>query len=398
MPSDYDASMIQVLEGLEAVRVRPGMYIGSTKQQGLHHLVYEVVDNSIEEALAGHCQNIDISINADGSITIVDDGRGIPTEIYEQTDKSTLEMALTNFHVSSLSSNTYSIVTSMYGLGIAVVTALSAQLEVKVWQNQNVYTQRFERGIVVSELEIIPSQEDRTGTSVTFLPDPEIFQETTEFDLVTIANRCKELAYLHARIRISLTDYRLKLLGTDKPKLEIYCYAGGLRDYVIDINADKQPIHSDVIHTHSEKDQVRVEVALQWCIESSDDNQVISFANMFPTVQGGKHVEGLNMAVTHTINAIARKRGKLQADDENLEGDLIRYGLTAIVAVMLPYPEFAGCVKHKLANPEVRGIVDSIVSEALTAYLISHPHVADAIIDRAVQAAKTTELAKRERE
>jgi DNA gyrase subunit B len=225
MSSDYDASMIRVLEGLEAVRVRPGMYIGSTNQRGLHHLVYEVVDNSIEEAMAGHCQNIDISINADGSITIVDDGRGIPTEIYAHTGKSTLEQLFTTLYAGRGKDGIYPISGGMHGIGIAVVNALSSQLEVKVWCDRKIHTQRFERGFARSKLEITPSRENRTGTTITFLPDPEIFQETIEFDFETIANRCKELAYLNPAIRISLTDNRLEILGADKPKLEIYCYA-----------------------------------------------------------------------------------------------------------------------------------------------------------------------------
>jgi DNA gyrase subunit B len=382
MAGDYDASMIQVLEGLEAVRVRPGMYIGTTKQRGLHHLVYEVVDNSIEEAMAGHCQNIDISINPDGSITIVDDGRGIPTEICADTGKSTIEMLFTTLYAGRGKDGTYPIAGGMHGIGIAVVNALSSQLEVKVWCNRKIHTQRFERGVARSKLEIIPSQEDRTGTTITFSPDPEIFPETTEFDFETIANRCKELAYLNPAIRISLTDERLELLGTDTPKLEIYCYAGGLRDYVLELSTDKQPLHSEVIHIKSEKQQVRVEVALQWCLDSADDNQVLSFANMFRTVQGGTHVAGLKLAISRTINDVARQQGKLPVDDENRDDEHICQGLTAIVAVMLLYPEFAGCVKHKLANPEVCGIVESIVSEALTVYLESHPDVADVIIDR----------------
>jgi DNA gyrase subunit B len=358
------------------------MYIGSTKQQGLHHLVYEVVDNSIEEAMAGHCHNIDISINANGSITIVDDGRGIPTEIYADTGKSTIEILFTALLAGRGKDGIYPISGGMHGIGIAVVNALSSQLEVKVRRNKKIYTQRFERGVARSKLEVIPSQENRTGTTITFLPDPEIFQETIEFDFATIANRCQELAYLNPAIRISLTDERLEILGTDKPKLEIYCYAGGLRDYVLGLNADKQPLHSEVIHIKGEKEQVRVEVALQWCLDSSDNNQVRSFANMFRTVQGGTHVAGLKLAIASTINNFARQQDKLRADDENLDDEHICQGLTAIVAVMLLYPEFAGCVKHKLANPEVRGIVDSIVSEALTAYLTSHPHVADAIIEQ----------------
>ena len=375
MADDYDISLIRVLEGLEAVRTRPGMYIGSTGLRGVHHLVYEVLDNSIDEVLAGYCQNIDISINADGSITIVDNGRGIPTEVDIQTGKSYIETILTVLHVGSTRSgnNQPRVNGENHGIGISVVNILSAQLEVKVWQNQNIYTQRFERGIAVSELIITPNQEHQTGTSITFIPDSEIFTQTIQFDFETLANRCRELAFLNAGIQINLTDYRLKILSIDSPKFESYCYAGGLSSYVDYLNTHKQPLHQEIIHFQGKKSQVLVEISFQWCRDTGESN-ILSFANMFRTVQGGTHVKGLKQAITRSLNIFARQHHQVQLDDENL-----LQGLTAIVAVMLPNPEFAGCVKHKLANPEIEEIVDSIVFDKMTEYFNSQPNTATAI-------------------
>jgi DNA gyrase subunit B len=396
MSSDYDASMIQVLEGLEAVRVRPGMYIGSTKQSGLHHLVYEVVDNSIEEAMAGHCQNIDISINADGSITIVDDGRGIESERDIHTGKFSIEEIFTHLHVTKSRDFDYRIGGSLYGTGIAVVSALSSQLEVKVWRDGKAYTQRFERGIAVSALEVASNHENRTGTSITFLPDAEIFKETIEFNFDTLANRFRELAYLNAGIRISFTDYRLESQGINELKIEHYYYEGGLRDYVTYLNRDKQPLHEEIIYTKAEKDRIRVEVALQWCVDTEQDC-VLGFANTTRTVEGGKHIDGLKMALTRTVNKIARQQNKLRSDEDNLNGEHMREGLTAIVSVLLPNPEWAGPTRTALASSQARGVVDSIVSAALTVYLASHPDVADAIIDRAIQGFNLAEAKKQQR-
>jgi DNA gyrase subunit B len=395
MSSDYDASMIQVLEGLEAVRIRPAMYIGTTKQRGLHHLVYEVVDNSIEEAMAGHCQNIDISINADGLITVLDDGRGIESERDIKTGKFSIEEIFTHLHVTKSRDFDYRIGGSLYGTGIAVVSALSSQLEVKVWRDGKAYAQRFERGIAVSALEIASNHENRTGTSITFLPDSEIFKETIEFDFDTLANRFRELAYLNAGIRISFTDYRLESPGIKQPKIENYYYEGGLRDYVAYLNRDKHPLHEEIIYTSAEKDRIRVEVALQWCIDTEQDC-VLSFANTTRT-EGGKHIDGLKMALTRTVNKIASQRSKSRSNDANLSGEYIREGLTAIVSVLLPNPEWAGPTRTALENSQARGVVDSIVSELLTVYLESHPDVTDAIIDRAIQAANLAEAKKQER-
>ncbi len=394
MSSDYDASMIQVLEGLEAVRVRPGMYIGTTKQRGLHHLVYEVVDNSIEEAMAGHCQNIDISINTNGSITIVDDGRGIENERNPNTDKFSIETIFTQL-LSKSRDFDYRIGGGLHGVGLAVVSALSSQLEVKVWRDGKTYTQSFERGIAVSALEIVSNHENRTGTSIAFLPDPEIFKETIEFDFDTLAHRFRELAYLNAGIKINFTDRRLESQGNNEHKAEQYYYEGGLLDYLTDLNCDKQPLPEEIIYTKAEKDRIRVEVALQWCIDAEQDC-ILGFANTTRTVEGGKHIDGLKMALTRTVNKIARQQNKLTSNETNLGGEYIREGLTAIVSVLLPNIEWAGPTRTALANSQARGVVDSIVSETLTAYLSSHPNVADAIIDRAIRSSDPAKRYKAE--
>ncbi len=398
MSTSYDDDNIRVLEGLEAVRVRPGMYIGNTSATGLHHLVYEVADNSIDEALAGHCKNIDISINANGSITVIDDGRGIPAGINPQTGKSTIETVLTVLHAGGkFGDGGYTVSGGLHGVGISVVNALSAHVEVKVWRNQKIHTQRFEQGVAVTGLEIVPSPEDRTGTTVTFLPDIEIFKEGIVFDFDTLAVRFKQLAYLNAGLRISFSDYRLELLENNEPKIENYFYEGGIKEYIAYLNVDKQALHEEIIYIQSEQDKVQVEVALQWCVDAYTDN-ILGFANNIQTKEGGTHLDGLKVVLTRTMNAIGRKRNKLKDGDANLGGENIREGLTAIVSVKVPNPEFEGQTKTKLGNSEVRKIVDSIVGEALTEYLEFRPNIADAILEKALQAFNAAEAARRARE
>lgn len=383
MSSDYDDSNIRVLEGLAAVRFRPSMYIGDTSTTGLHHLVYEVVDNSIEEALAGYCKNIDISINADGSITVTDDGRGIESQRDEQTNEFSIEKIFTSLHTGKYRDCDYRIGGGLYGVGIAVVSALSSHLEVKVWQNQNIYSQRFERGGAVSPLETVTNESHPTGTSITFLPDLEIFKDGIEFDFDTLAHRFRQLTFVNAGVRISLTDARRSVIN--EPKTENYYHEGGLRDYVLYLNADKQPLHEDVIYAETEQNQFRVKVALQWCFDA--DDLILGFANTTQTAGGGMHCDGVKMAVTRTVNKIARQRNKLQPDDDNLGGESSRNGLTAVVSVLLPNPDWAGPTRTKLVNSEIRQIVDSIVTEALTKYFSAHPDVANAIIATTVKTA-----------
>ncbi|MBE9107969.1 DNA topoisomerase (ATP-hydrolyzing) subunit B [Nodosilinea sp. LEGE 07298] len=398
MTTNYGAEQIQVLEGLEPVRKRPGMYIGSTGPRGLHHLVYEVVDNSVDEALAGYCDRIDISLNADGSVSVTDNGRGIPTDIHPRTGKSALETVMTVLHAGGkFGGGGYKVSGGLHGVGISVVNALSEWVEVTVWREGKVHKQRFERGVPIGELAVEKIAEERTGTSVSFLPDTEIFHNGTEFDYDTLCGRLRELAYLNAGIQVIFTDYRLDVIKSDRPRVSTYHYAGGIIEYVQYINNDKQPIHDEIIHISSERDGVQVEAALQWCIDAYSDN-LLGFANNIRTIDGGTHLEGLKAVLTRTLNNFSRKRNKRKDADSNLAGENIREGLTAIISVKVPDPEFEGQTKTKLGNTEVRGIVDSLVGEALTEYLDFHPNVADAILEKAIQAFNAAEAARRARE
>jgi len=395
MTAAYSAEQIQVLEGLEAVRKRPGMYIGSTGSKGLHHLVYEVVDNSVDEALAGFCTHIEVDLEADGSVRVTDNGRGIPTGIHAKTGKSALETVMTVLHAGGKfggDNGGYKVSGGLHGVGVSVVNALSAEVEVTVWREGHEFCQRFERGKPVTGLLSTPLQEERRGTSVRFLPDAEIFKETTEFDFATLTNRLRELAYLNAGIQISLRDYR-----RESPRIETFCYLGGIREYVSYLNRDKQPLHEEIIYIHGERQNVTVEVALQWCVDAYADN-VLGFANNIRTVDGGTHLEGLKAVLTRTMNNLARKRNKLKEQDANLAGEHIREGLAGVISIKVPNPEFEGQTKTKLGNTEVRGIVDSLVGEALMEFLEMRPQVADAILDKAIQAYQAAEAARRARE
>ncbi|MEH2263952.1 DNA topoisomerase (ATP-hydrolyzing) subunit B [Nostoc sp.] len=398
MTSSYSADQIQVLEGLEAVRKRPGMYIGTTGPRGLHHLVYEVVDNSIDEALAGHCTHIEVDINADGSVTVTDDGRGIPVDTHSRTGKSALETVMTVLHAGGkFGGGGYKVSGGLHGVGISVVNALSEVVEVTVWRDKKVYLQRYERGIPVTELQAKPYKEARTGTSVTFKPDTQIFTISIEFDYITLSGRLRELAYLNAGVKITFTDNRLELLKSDTPKVESYNYKGGIKEYIAYMNREKQPLHEEIIYVQGERNNVQVEVSLQWCTDAYTDN-VLGFANNIRTVDGGTHLEGLKAVLTRTLNAIARKRNKIKENETNLSGEHVREGLTAVISVKVPDPEFEGQTKTKLGNTEVRGIVDSLVGEVLTEYLEFHPAIADSILDKAIQAFKAAEAARHARE
>ncbi|MEH2275884.1 MAG: DNA topoisomerase (ATP-hydrolyzing) subunit B [Nostoc sp.] len=398
MTSSYSADQIQVLEGLEAVRKRPGMYIGTTGPRGLHHLVYEVVDNSIDEALAGYCTHIEVDLNADGSVTVTDDGRGIPIDTHSRTGKSALETVMTVLHAGGkFGGGGYKVSGGLHGVGISVVNALSEVVEVTVWRDKKVHIQRYERGIPVTELQVKPYKEARTGTSVTFKPDTQIFTISIEFDYITLSGRLRELAYLNAGVKITFTDHRLELLKSDTPKVESYNYEGGIKEYITYMNREKQPLHEEIIYVQGERNNVQVEVSLQWCTDAYTDN-VLGFANNIRTVDGGTHLEGLKAVLTRTLNAIARKRNKIKENEPNLSGEHVREGLTAIISVKVPDPEFEGQTKTKLGNTEVRGIVDSLVGEVLTEYLEFHPSIADSILDKAIQAFKAAEAARHARE
>jgi DNA gyrase subunit B len=398
MTTNYNADQIQVLEGLEPVRKRPGMYIGSTGPRGLHHLVYEVVDNSVDEALAGYCQQIQISLNEDGSVTVRDDGRGIPTDMIKKTGKSALETVMTVLHAGGkFGGGGYKVSGGLHGVGISVVNALSEWVEAKVWRDGKLFTQRFERGVAATDLQPNPGEKNRTGTEISFLPDATIFTEQTEFDYKILSNRLRELAYLNAGVSIEFSDQRLALLGQDEPKVETYHYEGGIREYVGYINHDKTALHEEIISVSGERNGIQVEVALQWCTDAYSDN-LLGFANNIRTIDGGTHLEGLKTVLTRTMNTFARKRNKLKENDANLGGEHIREGLTAVISVKVPEPEFEGQTKTKLGNTEVRGVVDSLVGEVLTEYLDFHPGIADLVLEKAIQAFNAAEAARRARE
>jgi DNA gyrase subunit B len=398
MTSNYGADQIQVLEGMEHVRKRPGMYIGSTGEKGLHHLVYEVVDNSVDEALAGYCKTIDVTLNADGSATISDDGRGIPTDIVARTGKSAIETVLTVLGAGGkFGGGGYKVSGGLHGVGVSVVNALSEFLQVTVWREQKIHTQRFERGVPLTPLQSEPEAGDRTGTSVSFLPDKTIFTTGTTFDYATLAGRLRELAFLNGGVKITFTDNRLELLKTEEPHSEVYFYEGGIREYVAYMNREKQPLHEEIVYVQGERNNVQVEVALQWCSDAYTD-YLLGFANNIRTIDGGTHLEGLKTVLTRSLNSLARKRNKLKDGDSNLAGENIREGLTGVISVKVPDPEFEGQTKTKLGNTEVRGIVDSLVGEVLMEYLEFRPAVADAIIEKAVEAFKAAEAARKARE
>ncbi|MFN4280038.1 DNA topoisomerase (ATP-hydrolyzing) subunit B [Thermosynechococcus sp.] len=393
MTAEYSSAQLRVLKGLEPVRTRPGMYIGSTGPKGLHHLVYEVVDNSVDEALAGYCSSILVQINADGSVTVTDNGRGIPTDIHPDTGVSGVETVMTVLHAGGkFGDGGYKVSGGLHGVGVSVVNALSEWLEVTVWRNGFIHHQRYERGVPVTPLEKTPDLENRRGTSVTFFPDRQIFTETIEFDAKVLMTRLRELAYLNAGIRIEFKDLR------STPCLsETYCYEGGIREYIRYMVQEKEPLHPQIIYIQGQKNDVQVEAALQWCADAYSEN-LLGFANNIRTIDGGTHMEGLKAVLTRTLNALGRKRNKLKDNDANLAGENIREGLTAIVSVKVPNPEFEGQTKTKLGNTEVRGIVDAIVGEALTEYLDFHPQVTDAILEKAIQAFNAAEAARRARE
>ena len=398
--SAYGAEQIQVLEGLEPVRKRPGMYIGSTGPRGLHHLVYEVVDNAVDEALAGHCDAIVVTLHDDGSASVSDNGRGIPTDIHPRTGKSALETVLTVLHAGGkFGSGGYKVSGGLHGVGISVVNALSAWVEVTVHRQGQEHRQRFERGVSMAPLAASPADDvERTGTLVRFLPDEEIFTVGIEFDYGTLAARLRELAYLNGGVRIVFRDERPAACNAaGEAHEEIYHYQGGIKEYVAYMNAEKDPLHPDIIYVNAEKDGVTVEAAMQWCVDAYSDN-IFGFANNIRTVDGGTHIEGLKTVLTRTLNTFARKRGKRKEGDANLAGENIREGLTAVLSVKVPDPEFEGQTKTKLGNTEVRGIVDSLVGDALSEYLEFHPSVIDLILEKAIQAFNAAEAARRARE
>jgi DNA gyrase subunit B len=384
----YDASQIQVLEGLEPVRKRPGMYIGSTGPRGLHHLVYEVVDNSIDEVLAGFCDTIKIIIHKDNSITVEDNGRGIPVGIHPKTGRSAVEVALTMLHAGSkFGGGGYKVSGGLHGVGVSVVNALSEWLIVTVKQNGHIYRQRYERGRPVTDLEVI-GDTDETGTTISFKPDYQVFEEL-EYNYDTLRNRLRELAFLNKEVTITLIDER-------DDKKEEFHYEGGIVSFVEYLNKNKSPLHKEAIYISGMRDDVQVEVAIQY--NDSYVESVYAFANNIETPEGGTHLSGFRSAMTKVINDYARKLNMLKPNEPSLSGDDVREGLTAIISVKLSDPQFEGQTKEKLGNSEVRGIVDSIVSDGLSTYFEEHPPVTKTIIEKAISAFRAREAARKARE
>jgi len=397
--NDYGAEQIQVLEGLEPVRKRPGMYIGSTGPRGLHHLVYEVVDNSVDEALAGHCDHIEIVLRADGSALISDNGRGIPTDIHPSTGKSALETVLTVLHAGGkFGSGGYKVSGGLHGVGISVVNALSEWVNVTVYRDGNEFNQRFEKGISKGELETKKQtgKPSKKGTTICFKPDKTIFSGGIEFEYALLSSRLRELAYLNGGVKIVFRDERNQL-SDGSFKEEIYLYQGGIKEYVQYMNSEKESIHPEIIYVDSQKENVYVEAALQWCSDVYSDN-ILGFANNIRTIDGGTHIEGLKTVLTRTFNNLAKKRGKRKDIEKNLAGENIREGLTVVLSVKVPDPEFEGQTKTKLGNTEVRGIVDSLIGEALTKFMEFNPGILDLILEKAIQSFNAAEAARRARE
>mmetsp|Transcript_14304 Transcript_14304/g.18680 ORF Transcript_14304/g.18680 Transcript_14304/m.18680 type:complete len:754 (-) Transcript_14304:248-2509(-) len=424
---EYGADQITVLEGLEPVRKRPGMYIGSTGPKGLHHLVFEVVDNSIDEALAGHCDDIDITIHQDGSVSVRDNGRGIPCEIHPKTKKSTLETVLTVLHAGGKfgGDSGYKVSGGLHGVGVSVVNALSEWLEVTVCRNNKQHKLRFEQGKVQGKMEVskVSPEECTKGTFVHFMPDSKIFKTTTTFEFDKLAGRLDELAYLNAGVKLVLRDLRYQssedladlsedededevLQPTGEIKEEIqqhrqeeFLHKGGLSEYIELLCEEKTPLHPEVklIKADGEKANVQVEIVLKWSKDMYSDS-LITFANGIKTGDGGSHLDGLKACITRTVNSLGRKTGKIKESDSNLSGDFIREGLTAVINVKVPEPEFEGQTKNRLGNPEVRGIVDAILAEELIQVFEWHPKVLTAILEKAQSAQAAAAAARAARD
>ena len=386
-PQDYKADQIQVLEGLEAVRKRPAMYIGSTGEPGLHHLVYEVVDNSVDEAMNGHCDSIEVSLNSDGSCSVKDNGRGIPIDDHPVYKVPAVEIVMTKLHAGGkFDSDTYKVSGGLHGVGVSVVNALSTWATVEIHRDGGSYTQSYKKGILDTKLKRI-GDSDTHGTTVTFLPDETIF-ETTVFDYSILRYRLRELAYLNAGISITLSD--------DNGKSEVFKYEGGIAEYVAYLNETKTTLMSKAMFVTGEKDQVQVEAALQWTTAFREN--IHTFTNNIATREGGTHLSGLKTALTRTINNVARKRKQLKEKDPALEGNDVREGLTAILSIKVPDPQFEGQTKTKLGNSEVKGIVDTIMTESLSNYFAENPSDSQLIISKCLQAFQAREAAKKARD
>jgi len=391
--SGYDASSIQVLEGLEAVKRRPAMYIGSTGPRGLHHLVWEIVDNSIDEALAGHCTEISVTVSPDNSVTVADDGRGMPVGKMDKYGKSAAEVIMTTLHAGGkFDGQGYKVSGGLHGVGASVVNALSEWLEMKIRRDGHVWTQRYERGFPKGEMKKARKLKkgEGTGTTIRFLPDPEVFKETQEISFDTLSRRFRESAFLNKGLKITLVDER------EEDRFIAYRYEGGIRDFVEHINEAKDPVHKTIFYFEREEAVGDVEVAMQW--NSGFQDSVFTFANNINTHEGGAHLSGFRAALSRTINAYARQKGLLKEKEENLTGDDIREGLAAVISVKLREPQFEGQTKTKLGNTEIKGLVESSTNRFLAEFLEEKPGEAKAIINKALQAARARQAARKVRD
>ena len=391
LAAQYDASQIQVLEGLEAVRKRPGMYIGSTSSAGLHHLVWEIVDNSIDEALAGFATHIEIDITKENHIRVTDDGRGIPVDIQEKTGRPAVETVFTVLHAGGkFGGGGYKVSGGLHGVGASVVNALSTDLTVQVFKDGNIYEQSYKRGAVLDDLKIIGTT-DKHGTSVYFVPDPEIFQETTVFEFDKLANRVRELAFLNKGLKLTITDYR-----AEEPVKKSFCYEGGIKSYVEHLNKSKQVLFEEPIYVEGEQDGIQVEVAMQYT--SGYHTNLLSFTNNIHTYEGGTHESGMKTALTRVINDYARRQKLMKENEEKLSGEDVREGLTAVISIKHPDPQFEGQTKTKLGNSEARTITDRLFSTHFDKFLMENPQVARKIVEKGILASKARLAAKRARE
>ncbi len=388
--TQYDETQIQVLEGLEAVRKRPGMYIGSTSAVGLHHLVYEIVDNSIDEALAGYCKNITVDINGDNSITVTDDGRGIPTGIHPKMGIPAVEVVFTVLHAGGkFGGGGYKVSGGLHGVGASVVNALSEWLEVQVHDGKNVHMQRYERGKSCGPLKVI-GETDKTGTQVTFMPDDQIF-ETLEFEFEILRTRLRQQAFLNKGVHITLEDKR-----AEEETIADMKYDGGVSEYVQFLNKNKTPLHEEIIYFEAERDEVVVEVAMQY--NDSYSETIVSFANNIHTTEGGTHETGFKAALTRVLNDYAKKHGFIKESDKSLSGEDVREGIAAVISVKVKEPQFEGQTKTKLGNSEVRGLTESIMAEKVETFLEENPASARIIIDKALTAARARDAARKARD
>ena len=391
LAAQYDASQIQVLEGLEAVRKRPGMYIGSTSSAGLHHLVWEIVDNSIDEALAGFATHIEIEITKENHIRVTDDGRGIPVDIQEKTGRPAVETVFTVLHAGGkFGGGGYKVSGGLHGVGASVVNALSTDLTVQVFKDGNIYEQSYKRGAVLEDLKIIGTT-DKHGTSVYFVPDPEIFQETTVFEFDKLANRVRELAFLNKGLKLTITDFR-----EEEPVRKSFCYEGGIKSYVEHLNKSKQVLFEEPIYVEGEQDGIQVEVAMQYT--SGYHTNLLSFTNNIHTYEGGTHESGMKTALTRVINDYARRQKLMKENEEKLSGEDVREGLTAVISIKHPDPQFEGQTKTKLGNSEARTITDRLFSTHFDKFLMENPQVARKIVEKGILASKARLAAKRARE